>query len=123
MECRAGDDVPGNGARERAEHDARVDEFGGNDTGADRLRHMRPEDQESNKIEEGSPYHRVLRPQYASRDNGGDRVRGVMQAVEEIKGQRDHDQGDQNRQSERDGVHGSVHVGSIICGPDEGGTS
>jgi len=84
---------------------------------------MRPEDQEGDEIEEGSPYHRVLRPQHAGRDDGRDRVRGVMQAVEEIESQGDRDQGDQNRQSERDGVHGSVHVGSIVCRSAQGGTS
>jgi hypothetical protein len=46
-----------------------------------------------------------------------------MQAVEEIEGQSDRDQGDQNRQSERDGIHGSVHVGSIVCRSAEGGTA
>jgi hypothetical protein len=47
-----------------------------------------PEDQERDEIEEGSPYHRVLRPQHAGRDDGRDRVRGIVQAVEEIEARR-----------------------------------
>jgi hypothetical protein len=45
-----------------------------------------------------------------------------MQAVEEIKGQSNRNEGDQNRQSERDSVHGSVHVGSVVWLSAEGGS-
>ena len=63
---------------------------------ADRLGDMQAEEQEGDEIEERRPGDRVLRPQHAGRDDGGDRVGRVVQAVEEIEGQRDGDQPDQD---------------------------
>ena len=47
---------------------------------------------------------RVLRPQHPGRDDGGDRIGGVVQSVEEVEQQRDGDQSDQERKTKR-GVH------------------
>ena len=55
----------------------------------DRLRHVQPEYGERDEIEERRPDHRRLRPQHARRDDGRDRVGGVVQAVQEIEQQRD----------------------------------
>ena len=70
------------------------------DAGPDRLRHMRAEKQEGDEIEERGPDDRVLRTQHAGRHDGGDRIRRVVQPVEEIEQQRDGDQSDQQRQRE-----------------------
>ncbi len=57
------------------------------------------------KLKKAAQSDRVLRPQHAGRDDGGDRVGGVVQAVQEVEQQRDADQADQERQAERDSVH------------------
>ena len=62
------------------------------DAGADGLRHVQAEEQEGDEVEERRPDHRVLRAQHARRDDGGDRIGGVVQAVEEIERERDGDQ-------------------------------
>ena len=62
------------------------------DAGADGLRHVQPEEQERDEIEERSPRHGIVRPQHAGRDDGRDRIGGVVQSVEEIERQRDDDQ-------------------------------
>ena len=64
-----------------------------------------PKIRKATKLKKAAQDDRVLRAQHARRDDGGDRVRGVVQAVEEIEGERDHDERDQDRQGERDGVH------------------
>jgi hypothetical protein len=57
---RPGDDVPRYGARERAEHDARVDDIGGDDAGAHGFRDMRSEDQEGeSRYRRPFPAHRA----------------------------------------------------------------
>ena len=61
---------------------------------------VQAEHQEGDEVEERRPDHGVLRPQHAGRDDGGDRVGGVVQAVEEVEQQRDGDQADQNRKTE-----------------------
>ena len=48
-------------------------------------RDMQAEEQEGDEIEEGRPEHRILRPQHPGRDDGGDGVGGVVQAIEEIE--------------------------------------
>jgi hypothetical protein len=114
-----GDEVPGDRAGKCTEYDARVDDIGRHDADPDRLRHVRAEHQEGDEIEEGGPYDRLLRPQHPRGDDGGDRVRRVVQAVEEVERQRDHDQRDQDRQGERDRVHGQ----SAYCAVARGGGS
>jgi hypothetical protein len=47
------------------------------------------------EIEEGGPEHCPLRRQHPRRDDGGDRIRGVVQAVQEVEQQGDGDQEDQ----------------------------
>src|SRR3954451_6126910 len=83
----------------------RVDYVSGDDTGPDGLGDMRAENQEGDEIEEGGPEYGMLRAHHAGRDDGGDRVRRVMQAVEKVEGEGHHDEPDQDRECKRDGIH------------------
>ena len=65
---------------------------------------MKPEHREGDEIEERRPEHRILRPQHAGRDDGRDRIGGVVQSVQEVEQQRDGDQSDQDRKTKR-GIH------------------
>src|SRR5205809_556697 len=58
---------------------------------ADRRGHLRLEEQERDEVEERGPHHGVVRLQHARRDDRGDRVRRVVEAVDEVEaeGQRD----------------------------------
>ena len=66
---------------------------------ADGLRDVQAEEQEGDEVEERRPEHRVLRLQHARRDDGRDRIGGIVQAVQEIEQQRDADQADQQREA------------------------
>ena len=102
---RPGDDVPGDGADQGAEYHARVDDVGIDDSSADRLRHMRPKDEKCDEIEERGPGHGVLRPQHARRYDRGDRIGRIVQPIEKIERERHHDQSDQDRKREANGIH------------------
>ena len=73
---------------------------GRDDAGADGLGHVQAEEQEGDEVEEGRPGDGVARLQHARRHDGGDRVRGVVQAVEEVEGERHDDEDDEDRQAE-----------------------
>ena len=90
---------------QRAEDDAAVDDAGADDARADGLRDVQAEHGERDEIEEGRPDHGDLRAQHARRDDRGDRVRGVVQAVQEIEHQRDGDEADQEGETECSCVH------------------
>jgi hypothetical protein len=100
-----GDDLPGDRADQRAEDDTRAHHIGLDDTTADGFGDMQPEHQEGDEIEERRPGHRIVRAQNTGGHDGGDRVRRVIHAVEEVERQRDCNQPDEQRQSERGGVH------------------
>ena len=53
------------------------------------------EDEGGDEVEERRPDHRLLRREHARRDDGGDRVRGVVEAVQEVERQRDEDDEDE----------------------------
>src|SRR6266540_2008123 len=76
---------------------------------------MRAEHQKGDEVEEGGPRHRMLRPQHARRHDGGDRIGSVVQAIEEVEGDRDQDQRDQQRQRERDRVHVGAAPALLRC--------
>jgi hypothetical protein len=80
-------------------HHRRVD-----DPGADRIGDVQAEHREGDEIEKSRPEHRILRPQHPGRDDGRDRVRSIVQAVQEVEQQRDRDQDGQDRKTQR-GVH------------------
>ena len=107
-----GGDVPGDGADQRAQDDARIDDPGIDDPGPQGLRHMEAEEQEGDEVEERRPEHRVLRAQHPRRDDGGDGIGRVVQAVEEVEEQGDGDEAGQRRQREGGGVH-ARHTFSI----------
>ena len=77
-----------------------VDDVGADDARADRLGDMQAEEQEGDEVEERGPEHGILRPQHARRDDGGDGIRCVVQAVQEVEEQRDADQADEKRKGE-----------------------
>ena len=95
-----GDEVPGDRADQRAEDDVVVDDAGLDDALADRRRDAQVEDEDRDDVEEGGEDDRLLRLQHAGRDDGGDRVRGVVEAVHEVERDRQHDQ--QRDDAERD---------------------
>jgi len=68
---------------------------------------VQPEHQERDEIEERGPKHRELRPQHSGRDDGRDRIGGVVQAVQEVEQQSDGDQADQDGKSQRS-IHGEA---------------
>ena len=76
-----------------------VDDARRDDAGADGGGDVQAEHSEGDEIEEGRPEHGILRAQHAGRDDGRDRIGGVVQAIEEVEQQRDRDQNDQNRKS------------------------
>ena len=96
---RPGDQVPDNGANQRSEDHLRVNHVRIDDSGADGIGDMQAEYQKGDEVEEGRPKHRVLRPQHAGRDDGRDRIRCVVQSVQEIEQQRDGDQADKDRKT------------------------
>src|SRR5262245_41371935 len=55
---------------------------------ADRCGHAQVEKEKRNEVEESCPDHRLLRAEYARRDNGSDGVGRVVQAVQEIEDER-----------------------------------
>jgi hypothetical protein len=57
------------------------------------------------KLKNAAQDDRILRAQHACRHDGGDRVRGVVQAVQEVEDQRNRDQCDQQRQYQRGLIH------------------
>ena len=99
------DQIPDDGAGQRAEHDARIDDLRFDDAGAERLRHVQAEHQEGDEIEERRPGDGVLRAQHARRHDGGDRIRRVVEAIEEIECQGERDQRNEQRQGERGRLH------------------
>jgi hypothetical protein len=70
--------------------------------GPDHLGHAGAEEDEGDEVEERRPQHRPLGRQHARRDDGGDRIGGVVQAVQEVEAQGDDDQDDQDDEG---GVH------------------
>ncbi len=58
-----------------------------------------PNTMKAMKLKNARPEHRELRPQHAGRDDGRDRIGGVVQAVQEVEQQRDGDQADEDRKT------------------------
>jgi hypothetical protein len=84
-----------------------IDDRGIDDPGADGLGDVQAEHAEGDEVEESGPEHRILRPEHAGRDDGRDRVGGVMQAVQEVERERDGDEADQDGKAELS-VHGAA---------------
>ena len=99
-----GHDIPDDGAAQRGEDDARRHDVGLDDALADDRRDVEPEDEEGDEIEERSPEHRQEGTKHARRNDGGDRVRRVMQPIEEVEQERGCDQADQQRRG-KGGAH------------------
>lgn len=72
-------------------HDGRID-----DALADGGRHLQLKDEQRRKIEEGGESHCMMRLQHAGRDDGGNRVRGIMKPVHEVECQGKNDQEDED---------------------------
>jgi hypothetical protein len=52
---------------------------------ADRRRHAQVEDEDRDEVEEGGEHHRLPGLEHAGGHDGGDRVRGVVEAVHEVE--------------------------------------
>jgi hypothetical protein len=94
-----GHDIPERRADEGAEHHVMVDDFGNDDALAYRRRDVQAEEQKRDEIEECRPHDGPLRAHRASRDDGRDRVRGVVKAVHEIEHERQQNQAHQHLES------------------------
>jgi hypothetical protein len=67
---------------QRREDHGRVDDMSVDYARSQRLSYMQPEEEECNEVEERRPEYRMLRAQHPGRDDGGDRIGGVVKAVE-----------------------------------------
>jgi hypothetical protein len=88
-----GEEVPGDGPDQPGEDHGLRDHVG-IDGLADGVGHVRLEDQEGDEVERGRPDNRHPWGQDPGRDDGGDRVGGVVEAVGEVEHQRQQDDGD-----------------------------
>jgi hypothetical protein len=93
-------------ADQRAEHDVLVDDRRIDGALADGGRDLELKHGERHDVEERGKPHRGKRLQHASRNDSGDRVRGVVKAVHEVEGEREHDEHDRHAESDLDGIHG-----------------
>jgi len=109
-----GDDVPGNGADQRTEHDVVVDDGRIDGALADGRRHLELEDENRDDVEEGRPRHRLVRLEHAGGDDGGDRVGGIVEAVHEIEHQCQTDQQHHDPQADFESRH------AVSAGPPQG---
>ena len=71
---------------------------------ADGLGNRRTEGERCNEVEERRPDHGLARREHAGRDDGSDRVRGVVEAVDVIEDERERDQGQNDGQPDG-GIH------------------
>ena len=94
-------DVPHDCPDQRAENHARVNGAGVDDAGPEGLRDVQPEYAKRDEIEKRRPKHRCKRPQHASRDYRCNRVRRVMETIEKVKGEGEHNKTDEHRQGQR----------------------
>jgi hypothetical protein len=77
-----------------AEHHMVVDHTGHHDALAHRGRHLELEDQDRQHVEESREGNRLLGLEHTRRDDGGDGIGGVVEAVHEVER---HSQRDQHR--------------------------
>ena len=68
---------------------------GVDDAGSECFGDMQAEEQEGDEVEKGRPEHGILRPQHAGRNDCGDGVGRIVQAVEEVEEQGDRRPGRQ----------------------------
>ena len=91
-----GDEIPGDGPEKSGGDDAQGNGDGVDDPLPDGGGDPGLEEERGDEIEEGGPEDGVLGFEHAGRYNGGDGVRGVVEAVDEIEGQRhQHQEKDQ----------------------------
>ena len=100
-----GQHVPGDGADQRAEHHVVVDDAGLDDALADGGGDTELEDEDRDEVEERREHHRLVRLQHAGGDDGGDRVRRVVEAVHEVERQRQRHQQRDHPETDLDGLH------------------
>ena len=62
------------------------------DTLADGGGDFQLEDEDRDEVEEGGPHHGVMGFEHAGRDDGGDRVRRVVETVHEVEHERQRHQ-------------------------------
>ena len=74
------------------------------DPRADGVGNVKPEHRKRDEIEERGPGHRIFRAQHPRRHDGRYRVRGIVQAVEEVEQQRNTDQDGEPREAQC-GIH------------------
>ena len=91
-------DIPCHGAHQRAEDDLRGHHILVDDALAHGFRHLQTEGPIGGEVEHGGKQHRLYRGEQPCGDHRGDGIGGIVQAVQEIEGQRHRHQRDQQRQ-------------------------
>ena len=76
----------------------------------DRRRHRGAEDEEGEEVERGRPHHGRERRQHPGRDDGRDRVGGVVETVDEVE-----QQGDRDDEPEQDVGHRQACFTAIVA--------
>jgi len=77
------------------------------DACADGLSDMQSEEQEGDEVEECRPEHGGVRRHHSRRYDCGDRVGGIVQAVQKVKYQSDGDEAEQDAKASS--IHGPLH--------------
>jgi glycosyltransferase involved in cell wall biosynthesis len=93
-----GDQVPDDGADQRGEDDVGVDLSDVEQAAADGFGHRGTEGKRRDEVPKGSPDDALHRRQHARRNHRGDRIGGVVKAVDVVEGEGDGD--DKNRQQQ-----------------------
>src|SRR5262249_49805516 len=88
-----------------------VDDVRIDDALAHRLGDLHAETEGGHEVEEGGPHYGLQRREHAGGDDGGDRVGGVVKAVDEVE-----DQGDQNDEDD-EGKHRGPASGHLQDDP------
>ena len=96
------DQVPDDRAHQPGKDHREADDRDVDEAGADGLGDRRAEGERGDEVEERRPDDGLARRQHPRRHDGGDRVGGVVKAVDEVENERDDDQRDD---CEKVGIH------------------
>src|ERR1043165_8997157 len=93
----ARNDLPGNRANQSAKNHLIGERLRGYDSAANRVRDMKPEDQERDEIEERRPRDGITGREYAGGNDRGDRIGSIVAPVQEVENERNGNQPDQEQ--------------------------
>ncbi len=88
------DEVPENSARQAGHDDVGRHQVQIHESLAHRFGHRRAEQERRHEVEKPGPQHGLPRRKHARGHDGGDRIGGVVESVDEVEDQRDADDQD-----------------------------